>query len=282
MNFARGEIGNLISINLLSQSFGGFRARRRGDENWLRSRTEAAAGLLVRGEIEDGDGVAFLEMAATTGLPVNVIASLAEHLAVAPSQDASISRWRCWFFEWLADDPELLEQILRPDDLDKLFGNPFNKIEDVKRRSAYALPLLNDLARLWMDGRPLRDLEIALGVGPEKLKTCDGARKFVMRIVPNLAYLFSLPEKLVQRVAAENEREVVPASSALAQLGQCVRRGFDSHEKAALNYHLRKENLSRRMLHDRFKAIRPHLNAAPPEETWEDTLVRVRAAMDAA
>ena len=118
----------------------------------------------------------------------------------------------------MRDDPELLKQVFRPDNLDKLFGKPFNTMEDSGERTAYALPLLNRLVHLWMIGRPLRDLEVALGVDPEKLKTCDGARKFVLWIVPELAYVFGVPALLKQRAAAVEKGAAIVVPPALAQL----------------------------------------------------------------
>ena len=152
-------------------------------------------------------------------------------------------------------------------------------MEKGEERINYAVPRLKQLTRLWMNGRPLRELEIALGVEPTKLKTCDGARKFIMRIVPSLAYAFSLPALLKQHAASPDGSEAGVVPPQLAELAHCVRHGFDTHEKAALNQHLRNERLSRVLVHERFSAIQPHLTAAPLEETWADTLARVEAAI---
>ncbi len=276
------ESGELLS-RAIRRSLGGFRARRQEKENWLLSRTEAASQLLAREETLSGDEMNLRGIAATVGFSVDVVVSLAEHLAdAAPAADASVTEWRRWFFGWLSKNPKLLEQVFRPENLENLFGSSFKSIEDLEKRAGHALPYLRKLTRLWMKGRPLRDLEIALGIKLEQLKACDGARKFMIRIVPELAYAISVPALLAQHAASANEGKAASVPSALAQLGYCVRHGFDAHEKAALHHHLRNERLSRRMLHDRFKAIRPYLNSAPPEETWEGTLVRVRTAMDAA
>ena len=141
---------------------------------------------------------------------------------------------------------------------------------------------LNRLADYWMSGKPLRDLELALGIEPTKLKTCDGARKFVLRIVPNLAYAFSLPTLLKQQLESTDEADAGLVPTQLAQLAYCMRHGFDTHEKAALSHHLRRERLSRVMLHERFNEIQPYLATAAADETWEGTLRRVQAANNTA
>ena len=130
-----------------------------------------------------------------------------------------------------------------------------------------------------MRGRPLRELEIALGVDQTKLKTCDGARKFTIRIVPSLAHSLSLPLLLKQHAASSDGSGASIVPPQITELAHCIRYGFDTHEKAALNYHLRNERLSRMLLHERFSAIQPNLAAASTEETWEDTLARVKVAI---
>lgn len=133
-----------------------------------------------------------------------------------------------------------------------------------------------------MEGKPLCELEFALGAKPGRFKTCDDARKFVLRIVPSLAYVFSLLLMLAKRTATECDDKDISISASLSQLGQCVKRGFDTHEKCALNRHLRNEYLSRVELHERFEQNRPYLDPDPGGETWERTLERVRAAMPVA
>ncbi|MEP7210091.1 MAG: hypothetical protein ABI740_04580, partial [Alphaproteobacteria bacterium] len=110
-----------------------------------------------------------------------------------------------------------------------------------------------------------------------KLGTCDGARKFVLRVVPELAYLFGLPLLIKQ---SQIKRGLSPdmISAGLAQLGRCARLGLDAHEKAALNYVLRSERLSRIEIHARFKVLEPHIKIAADPETWEQTVERIDAA----
>ena len=276
---AIGESAERLSWSV-KRSLAGFRARQREEHAWLESRIEAATELLGHHVTETDDEATYRGIAATVGLSLDVVNSLAQRLASAsPSADASVTEWGRCCFAWLADVPNLLDQVIRHEDLDSLFGKPFNQMEKGEERINYAVPRLKQLTRLWMNGRPLRELEIALGVEPTKLKTCDGARKFIMRIVPSLAYAFSLPALLKQHAASPDGSEAGVVPPQLAELAHCVRHGFDTHEKAALNQHLRNERLSRVLVHERFSAIQPHLTAAPLEETWADTLARVEAAI---
>ena len=267
----------------VARSLGGFRARREDNRAWLESRIDAAMNLLRNDETQTDDEAHYRSISATVGLSVEVVGSLAQRLASrAPPVEASVTEWRRWIFAWFLDNPDILDQILRGDELDSLFGRPFNKMEEKAERTRYAIPRLDKLAHYWMSGRPLRDLEVALGVEPTKLKTCDGARKFVLRIVPSLAYAFNLPALLTQHLASTEDVDTDFVPPQLTQLAYCMRHGFDSHEKAALNHHIRSERLCRVMLHERFNAIQPYLAAAFAEETWEETLRRVKAANNAA
>ena len=267
----------------VQRSLSGFRARRDDKRAWLESRIDAAMNLLRSDATETDDEVHYRGISATVGLSLPVIRSLAQRLdSSGPSMEASVAEWRRWIFSWLLEHSDILDQILQRDELDRLFGNPFNKMEGETERTRYAVPRLNKLAYHWMSGRPLRDLEVALGVEPTKLKNCNGARRFVMKIVPSLAYAFSLPVLLRQHLGSTDEVDADFVSPQLAQLAYCMRHGLDTHEKAALSHHLRREHLCRVMLHERFNAIQPYLAAASAEETWEGTLRRVKAANNAA
>ena len=266
----------------IHKSLKGFKARRDAEGDWVTSRTEAAIRLLEMESPEDEDEVEsfHVEISTTTGFSIELILSLKKQLINHPlPADASVAMWRRWIFRWLADDPEIFEQVFRLDDLEYLFGQPYKKIEEYNERTAYALPYLKKLTKLWMRGDPLCDLESALGVDQRKLKTCDGARKFVMRIIPNLSYVFRLPLMFFRHAATEGESGAIFIPAALSQLGQCVKLGFNTHEKSALSYHLRNEFLSRVMIHERFDRIQMHLSPAPGRETWEQTLKRVRSAI---
>ncbi|MEE8099215.1 MAG: hypothetical protein V3T13_04710 [Hyphomicrobium sp.] len=217
-------------------------------------------------------------IAATLGISVDVVSRLADRLGKAPpAPDASVSFWRRWLFKWLKDNPDIHGKVFRLQSLSELFGKPYRSLEDDTARADYALPRLENLSRLWMAGKPLCKLEAALGMTVDKLRTCDGARKFVLRIVPELAYLFSLPAQLLQ-LAEADAPEPKPIPSALAQLARCVRLGFDTHEKAALNFQLGSAHFSRIQLHKHFDIVAPYLKSAPAVETWEQTLDRVKAA----
>ena len=198
----------------------------------------------------------------------------------APASDASVLDWCRWLFKWLMDNPDLLSKAFRSQSLSGLFGNSFSHLEDDTTRAEYAVPRLRKLTRLWMLGKPLKALELALGTPSGKLKTCNDARKFVLRIVPELAYLFSLPAQILQQNET-NASEPKNISPVLTQLGRCIRLGFDTLEKAALNQQYSSPRLSRTQIHRHFNLIAPYLKPAPVDESWNETFGRVKLAVEA-
>jgi superfamily II DNA/RNA helicase len=265
----------------IGRSFAGFLARKREDSDWLEKRIDAAKQSFGGDAPETEAELVQSQVAASLGLPLEVVRRLSSALQLSsPGREATVPMWRKWFFCWLSENPDLLEQIFRPETLAELFGRKrYASLETVEEKSSLVLPVLAKLVWLWMRGEPLRELELALGTDPTKLKTCDGARRFVLRVVPEFAFLFGLPALLHERaqVGLENPE---PMGAAQSQLGRCVRYGFNFHEKAALHQLMRKARFSRRQLHRQYTHVKNFLARRTLGETWEEALLRVEQATD--
>jgi hypothetical protein len=267
--------------NAIKSSFGAYLARQKKDDGWLQERIDTTTAFFNGQSPETERELVQTQVAASLGLSLELVSRLSAALEDSgPDLDAKVPDWRRWFFRWLSENPDLLEQACRRQSLVELFGKKaYEALATDEERAGYALPILSKLIWCWMRGDPLSELEKVLGTDPKKLKTCDGARRFVLRVIPELSYLFGLPALLHERAQAKAD-DPVPLPSVLTQLGRCVRLGFNFHEKAALNQIMRKARLSRRQLHQRYALVRPHLTAAPPGETWEQTLDRVEMASE--
>ena len=273
------QVSNLeIAIN---RSFAGFLARKREDNAWLEQRIEAAKQSFSRDAPETESELVQSQIAASLGLPLEVVRRLSDELQQnSPGREATVPMWRKWFFRWLSENPDLLELIFRPETLGELFGRKkYASLESIEEKSSLVLPVLAKLVWLWMRGEPLKELELALGTDRAKLKTCDGARRFVLRVVPEFAFLFGLPALLHER-AQIGQDEPEPMGAAQSQLGRCVRYGFNFHEKAALHQIMRKARFSRRQLHRQYTYVKSFLSPRTPGETWEEALRRVEQATD--
>jgi hypothetical protein len=275
----RYAITRLASVGLehsVNKSLSAFRARKAGQGKWVEDRIAAAIEYQAKEKPESEEDLVEHQVASTLGISLPVMERLSEALENA-DDNHTVADWRRWFFRWVGDNGDLFDQVFRRETIDDLFGKPVSDIEDSSDRCKAALPYLKKLTKLWMKGKPLSDLELALDTPADKLKTCIGARKFVLRVLPELSYLFGVPALLRQRQNADDNEPAV-LSPALTKLNACARRGYHSYDQAALGYKLRAEKLSRRQLHARFEELKPYIHAAPEDETWEQAIDRIDSA----
>ena len=264
----------------IGATFAAYKARQRGEDSWVHERKVSAAQYFHLESSEAEESPIEGQIAASLGLPVDLVERLSDALATSqPGAGANISHWRRWFFDWLADNVDLLEKAFRPRNLAELFGQKiYHACATDQDRANLVLPTLRKLTRLWMKGRPLKVLEVAAGTDPGKVKTCDKARRFAVRIVPDLGYLFGLPGLLHARAQADEEAPIA-APPPMAQLGRCARLGLNSYEKVAVSQILRAGRLSRRQVHQRYSQIERYIEAGSFGENWDDVVARVRRAM---
>jgi hypothetical protein len=275
---ARLSSGGLESS--LKKTLAGFRARRSGKDDWLAKRVASAVAFHENQAPETDEELAVHQVSSTLGIALPVVQRLAHDLTEAVlEQNATVKEWRVWLFDWVAKNADLFDQIFRPTTINELFDGSFAAKTDSTDRAKTALPTLRNLTRLWMRAEPLSALQLAMGTDPKKLKACVDARRFALRVVPELAYLFGLPSFLLKRKASETSEEPAELPAALAKLGTCVRQGYRSVEYAALAYSMRSEKLSRRQVHEQFTHLKPYLKGHTGSETWNTTVSRVETAI---
>ncbi len=267
---------NAAATKLLSRSFAVYRARQRDDEAWVETRIRAV--LTAREAAPDpAQPVTWIErLAAAAGVQTEIIADLATPLALI-NRTANISAWRLWMTAWLKDRPALVPILIRRVTLEGLLGTTYKKLTTDEARGRLALQKIEPLLEMWVQGGAYVDLERAYGTAEHLLGRCEYAREFALRMVPELAYIFSLPAQIVRaRWADEDSDDELPLS--LAMLGASIREGTDSYEKLALRQHL-KGAISRVSLHARFNLISPYLAAGTSEESLSDAIRRVESAV---
>lgn len=139
-----------------------------------------------------------------------------------------------------------------------------------------ALFWLRKLWPMWMSGVPLCDLEKELLGRTTNLKQCKNARHFASRLVPDLAFLAGLPGRLLAaRLRAEGDGMPVPA--VLATLSGVVREGCDSADSLAVRLHVTRA-VSRVAARKHYEAIRQYIQPGDPNESFDDTMERIRHA----
>ena len=155
-----------------------------------------------------------------------------------------------------------------------MFGSKYKALTTVEEKGRFAAPVFAALLPKWMGGAPLATIEAEFGTKPHRLGYCEKAREFVLRIVPELAYLYGLLPQIYSMLFPVEP--LLPA--AVATIGAAVREGVNMPEKVALRQVRRR--LNRVAIHREFAAIAPHLAASAPREPFARVFDRVRNAVE--
>lgn len=260
------------AIRLLSRSFAAYRARMRNDAAWIASRTEAAVQL--RNADPNITHTWIDQIAATSGISAGILTRLTQSLAATAATTAPTSTaWRTWMLAWLRENPADLPAMIRRESLEGMFGTSYKQLADDRAKGLRAIEAFEQLLPLWMQGATLATLEQAAGTPVARLGCCEKAREFVLRVVPELAYVYSLlPQLYARQFIFEMEAPV-----ALTTIGVAVKEGFDSPEKVALRQ-IRGGRLNRVAVHRQYNQIAPYVSPPQLAEAFSDVLNRVRAA----
>jgi superfamily II DNA/RNA helicase len=267
--------------NLLRRSFGAFLAAIRNDEVWVHSRIDAVLAFR-RADPDAGEALTWVErLAAAAGVSVTVVRNIRDWLNGHPVADgATVLDWREAVFDWLEQRPDLIPLLLRREGLEGLFGTNYRRLERDEDRGRHALPGLRRLCREWMSGNTLAAMERSFGTPVKRLAKCEAAREFVLRVVPELAYLYGLCSQVARALAAEGGPQTGSYNSISVEvLASCVREGFDQPEKLALRI-AKGHGLSRVMVHREFAQIAYVIERPAESENFGALLRRVKRAVD--
>ncbi|MET4218901.1 ATP-dependent RNA helicase DOB1 [Bradyrhizobium sp. LB14.3] len=262
---------------MIRRSFAAYRKRQAGKEKWIESRIDSA--LARRKELAPEQELTWLErVAASAGLPYEVVASLTA-LVEAGAFAGTATDCIAALFAWIEKQPEWLLQLIRPNDIEGLFGTDYRALDGDKKKAKHALPVLKTLLTAWMAGKPLCDLERAMGTAKKDIKTCETARHFAVRLAADLAFVAGLPARiLAAKALASGEEFLIPTT--LLTLSGAVRKGCANAELLANAVHL--SDHSRPAARSAFAKIEALIPVGDNHESFEDTLARVRKAHDLA
>jgi superfamily II DNA/RNA helicase len=275
-----GENGKSPRIDL-SKSLVAYRKRKAGDEHWVASRTKAALSLMS--ETDEDDAVLdqrYRDLASMVGLPEDVLKALSDALGEAPSGMAGTVAGVCdWMFAWMRINPTHLFRMIKASTLDELFGKAYAELPSNHEKVEYAVPKLQAALRQWMDGAPLNEIQPTISSSGAAAKFSLDARKFVIRMIPDLAHLMGLPSRMMQMFTlGGSEPNTLEGAGPLLLAHVCVRKGLRDAEMAAFS--MTGGALPRRAIHRAFEELRPHVTTAENDETLEHLKARVRAAKD--
>ncbi|HHT8901472.1 TPA: DEAD/DEAH box helicase [Burkholderia cenocepacia] len=258
---------------MIRRSFAAYRKRQAGKTGWIESRITSALGR--RAELSPKQELTWLErVAASSGLPYEIVASLTavvETGAFAGSSSDCVQT----LFGWIEKRPEWLLQLIRPNDVEGLFGTDYRSLQGDRKKARRALPVIKALLEAWMAGKPLCDLERAIGTAEKNIKTCETARHFAVRLAADLAFVAGLPARiLAAKALAAGEEPVIPIT--LLTLSGVVRKGCASPELLANAAYLK--GRSRPGAQAAFALVQQYIQPGTEYESFEDVLGRVRQA----
>lgn len=219
-------------------------------------------------------------LASQTGISLSILEKLRNYLlTVHDSPPQTVAAWLQLTIDWLHVDTSARTALLHRDlqYLRQTVGKPSAadiEPEDFRR--------LTKGLTSWIQGRPLREIEIDLGGNPAVNLECPQARVLITRFV-----LSSLPfvAAIVARVAladSEESEAFTSSRSVLECLPFAVRRGLDSPSKVAFAYlYVSEERLSRVQIHSLYAAKMAQHPIVFPSDGYEGVLDAVRALLAA-
>ena len=215
--------GSEETRKFLRSSLAGWHARNAGRTAEFELQIDAAIQKQHEAEHQDTDEW-FRDLAYRTGISPDFIVALDNALSNDEERlPITIEDWIRWFFSWLGRKHEVVEE---------LFAHRLSK----KQREELDLPDFfgGNLAEAvvgWTNGLPLNKLDPLLGGNPKKPGECKFARKFVLRLLPDLAFAAGL---VTQIRRGQIDRKGGSMTTTLAVLGLCIREGASTPELAAL------------------------------------------------
>jgi hypothetical protein len=250
----------------LSSTLAAFHARRRKEEAKFEARV---AGAVARRKelVPQNTADAWLdELAYQTGVAVEIIGELSQEMIrlsdKLPTDTENLVRW---FFGWLVKDTKRFHGVLA-------HRIPKKLLDDLEQGDLFGGKFV-DTIWAWMSGETLLQLNVRLGKKTKTPGNCLDARRFVLRMVPDLAYAAGLATKL-RRKHIESD-VCTEMSTALATLALCVREGRSSPEIAALGLSPGFELLSRQELGRRWIKTEALVRAGDSVEPFFRTRKRV-------
>jgi len=268
-----GEAPDEPAKSMIRRSFAAYRQRQTDKAAWIESRITSA--LARRAELAPKQELTWVErVAASSGLPYEIVASLTS-LVETGAFAGNSSDCMQTLFGWIEKRPEWLLQLIRPNDIEGLFGGDYRALEGDRKKAEKAIPVIKALLDAWMAGKPLCDLELAIGTAEKGIKTCETARHFAVRLAADLSFVAGLPARVVAAKAlAAGEEPIIPIT--LLTLSGVVRKGCASAEILANAVHLKDH--SRPAARAVFTKIQPHIQPGSEYESFDNVLARVRQA----
>lgn len=222
-----------VAIAMMSQSFAAYQAKASGNGVAFREKITA-----LQSALEDYAGAAdahAMRVGAFTGMPSEpleaAMARMNRNLAALPS---TIVGWSDWLIDFFCEDIAAFNA---------LFGDDSGVVALVARgvkKGGPPTPAQFEVLKAgmcaWLTGKPLSEIEVALGVAPNRLGVCKRARDLVLKLANRKFYMIAAAISELAKIKLAETGTVSPTPAVLEILAIAIRKGFDTPEKVAFAY----------------------------------------------
>lgn len=268
---AAGESG---FDDIVGRSLGFFRrkeANSQAADQWLTGRRvalKAAEEGLEDPAVTDWQR----ELAVRNGVPPDLIERLVKALDQAPIDKETTEEWMNWLLGVVAEHPQDIDIFMRETALESVFGRAYTNSTNPKEKALRTLKALQHLTAMWCGGRTLVEIEEWLLAYVRKHEgkvtksaprssTAQRARRFAIRIAPDLGFLCGVLGQVVAHRTATGEGPSLPV---IEMLPQMVRAGDHDRHHTALRQ--MKNVASRVATYEASVALAKHFSAGSTAE----------------
>ncbi len=225
------------------------------------------------------------ELAARTGASAAFIAALAGAYASAPVGAIEADDWIGWLLDRLDPNSPDFDVFLRPETLGRVFGRSYDALVATPGGRATIRDGLKAAVAAWLSGKSLTEIEAEIctfvaaheGVVRRPTKP-DGharrARRFALRLVPDLGFLCGVLAQVAERLA--DEPGAPSMAPMVASMPNLIRHGC----RTPYHYLIRRsmETPSRPAVELRFESIAADLDRQPGDD-WAQVRTKVEQAL---
>jgi superfamily II DNA/RNA helicase len=252
-------------------------------ERWLTDRRITLTTALT--QVDSASDIPWIEeLAAKTGASATFISGLASKLAHAPLNSSDVTNWLTWLLDQLDPEDNTFDTFLRPETISKVFGRAITNLTDIKSQRMVGRESVKYVLELWLKGNTLAAMEEKIA---EWIVAFEGnvpratsahakvkrARRFSLRVVPDIGFLCGILTQVAGKIATENGGRLHPMLRFLPQL---IRKGLPTAYHFA--FAKAKDINSRTEVLARFPEIASNLNMNSQDDSGK-VFEKVRVAI---
>jgi hypothetical protein len=226
--------------DIAGRSFGYFVRKSRetaSADAWLQSRRTALTAATAT--LQDPPVLPWQQtLAVRNGIPPELVARIVNQMGSAPNDKTETSDWVYWLLDVCVTSSADLTLLVRDTSLQTVFGRAYSNQVDKDAGSLIILGALKALIEMWCGGKSLVEIETWLLAFIREheqpvvrqataQKHANRARRFSIRILPDIAFVCGLLSQIGKAIELETGNSPSPV---IEMLQQMVKAGdFNRH-----------------------------------------------------